>query len=124
MNKNLEQLAYHTLSQTIRPEPDKEGWLAYLQLRVFHPSITYTSMDGYSCDGIADYTKDASWIGKQIVKWSTWNSWYKDGIVLHTSEKDFWDMSTEDIVKTWNSVVGFTEEVVNTRLEGIRRIMQ
>ena len=120
-NKNLERLAYHTLSQTLKPEPDKEGWLAYMQLLVFHPNIKYTSMDGYSCDGIADYTKDASWIGKQIVKWSTW---HKERVILHESDKEFWNLSTEEIVKTWNSVVGFTEEVVNSRLEGIRRIMQ
>lgn len=120
-NKNLESLAYHTLSQTLKPEPDKEGWLAYLQLRIFHPNMTYTSMDGYSCDGIADYTKDVSWIGKQIVKWSTW---HKERVILHESDKEFWNLSTEEIVKTWNSVVGFTEEIVNTRLEGIRRIVQ
>lgn len=120
-NKNLEQLAYHTLEQTLRPSTDKEAWLAYLQLRVFYPNITYISMDGYSCDGIADYTRDASWIGNQIVKWSTW---HKDLVVLHTSEKEFWDMSTGEIVNTWNSVVGLTEDQINNRLEGVRRIIQ
>ena len=120
-NKNLEQLAYHALEQTLRPSTDKEAWLAYLQLRVFYPNITYTSMDGYSCDGIADYSRDVSWIGKQIVKWSTW---HKDSVVLYTSEKDFWDMGTSDIVTTWNSVVGLSENQISARLEGIRRIIQ
>ena len=99
---SLELLGLHTVKQLLSPEKDRQQWIAFQHLRVLYPELVYTSIDGYTCDGIADYYRDLSWIHKNIYVWSTWN---KDNTVIYKGDKDFWDMNSDEIFNVWISVV-------------------
>lgn len=103
----MTNLATHFVQQSLFPEPDKPQWLAYLVLNQRYPNLTYLSMDGYHCHGIADYSE-----GKMLY----WQDSYKGGIVnwvdktlIYVPVKDFCEMSTEEIIYTWMNVCGETE---------------
>lgn len=82
--------------------------MAYMILYQMYPKLTYLSMDGYHCHGIADYSE-----GKMFY----WQDCYQGGILNWTDktlivplEKDFCDMTTEEIVNVWTNLNGETEE--------------
>lgn len=104
----MSSLATHLIRQTLFPDQDKPQWMAYLILNQKYPKLTYLSMDGYHCQGIADYSE-----GKMFY----WQDRYEGGILNWTDktlimspEKDFCDMTTEEIVNVWLDLNGETEE--------------
>lgn len=104
----MSNLAVHTIQQALYPDVDKPRWMAYLILYERYPKLTYLSMDGYHCHGIADYSE-----GKMFY----WQDRYQGGILDWTDktlivplERDFCDMTTEEIVNVWLELNGETEE--------------
>jgi len=104
----MSDLAYHFVEQSLFPSDDKPQWLAFLVLNKLYPNLTYLSMDGYHCHGIADYSE-----GKMFY----WQDRYEGGILNWTDKtlimsppKDFCDMRTEEIVNVWTELNGETEE--------------
>ena len=91
----------HMLEQHLFPLQDSEQFKAYLILLYKYPKLTYWSMDGYSCDALADYEKNLVWEKDNIVDWST-----KE--VLSKTPKTFWDCTTSEIVDVWMKVNGET----------------
>lgn len=112
----MSNLIKHIIQQFTLPDIDKEQWLAYMILYRRYPNLTYLSMDGYHCHGIADYSE-----GKMFY-WQGYT--YKGGILNWTDKtlitsptKDFCDMTTEEIITEWMNLNGETEE---SKLEWIR----
>ena len=104
----MSNLETHLIQQTLFPDQDKPQWLAFLILNKRYPKLTYLSMDGYHCQGIADYSE-----GKMFY----WQDRYQGGILNWTNKslfkvisKDFCDMTTEEIVNTWMELCAETEE--------------
>lgn len=103
----MDNLSIHVIQQALFPDIDKPQWMAYLILNQLYPKLTYLSMDGYHCHGIADYSE-----GKMFY----WQDRYKGGILNWTDKtlinvplKDFCDMTTEEIVNVWLELNGETE---------------
>lgn len=61
----------HVLENTITPCQDSPQFLAYIILLQKYPNLTYWSMDGYSCDALADYDKNIVWNRDEVIDWST-----------------------------------------------------
>lgn len=104
----MSNLETHVMQQALFPEQDKPQWMAYLILHELYPNLTYLSMDGYHCHGIADYSdgKMFYWQDRYmggILNWS-------DKTLITTPPKDFCDMTTEEIVNVWTELNGETEE--------------
>ena len=104
----MNNLAIHVMQQSLLPDIDKPQWMAYMILYQMYPKLTYLSMDGYHCHGIADYSE-----GKMFY----WQDRYMGGILNWTDktlivplEKYFCDMTTEEIVNVWTNLNGETEE--------------
>lgn len=104
----MSNLEIHVMQQALLPDIDKHQWVAYMILYQLYPKLTYLSMDGYHCHGIADYSE-----GKMFY----WQDRYQGGILDWTDkalivplEKDFCDMTTEEIVNVWTELNGETEE--------------
>ena len=104
----MNKLATHLIRQTLFPDQDKPQWMAFLILNKKYPKLTYLSMDGYHCHGIADYSE-----GKMFY----WQNCYKGGILnwadktlIMSLTKNFCDMTTEEIVNIWMDLCGETEE--------------
>ena len=57
----------HILENTLFPQPDSNQFTAYLILKQKYPALTYWSMDGYSCDALADYDKNLVWDRESII---------------------------------------------------------
>lgn len=101
MNK-LKSLALHTLEQTLYPDTDKEQWLAYITLKVKYPNITCQSLNGYHCEGIADYNLGIRWEHDKIIDLGN------KEVLLVT--EPFHKLGTTDIVNTWMRVLGETNK--------------
>lgn len=91
----------HIVENTLFPQPDSNQFTAYLILSRKYPNLTYWSMDGYSCDALADYDKNIVWETDRIIDWST-----KE--VIGKTPKPFWDCTTPEIVDVWMRVNGET----------------
>lgn len=91
----------HILENTLFPQPDSSQFTAYLILKQKYPALTYWSMDGYSCDALADYDKNLVWDRESIIDWST-----KE--VIGKTAKSFWKCSTPEIVDVWMKLNGET----------------
>lgn len=50
---------------------DRDRFLAFMFLQSKYPDLTYWSMDGYSCDALADYTKMLVWRDSVLIDWNT-----------------------------------------------------
>lgn len=100
----------HLIEQTLFPAEDKEQWIAYLILKEKYKHITYLSHDGYSCDGLADYTKNIVWTRNEVVDWTT-----KE--ILLRAEKKFWECTSTEICTIWMRVSG---ETYKTKTEWLR----
>jgi hypothetical protein len=101
----MSNLVKHVVQQALFPDQDKEQWMAYLILLEKYPDLKYLSMDGYHCHGIADYTKMFYWqdgYNAGILNWT-------DKSVLVYIDKDFCDMTTNEIVSVWMDLCGETE---------------
>ena len=114
----MSNLETHLIRQTLFPDQDKPQWLAFLILNKRYPKLTYLSMDGYHCHGIADYSE-----GKMFY----WQDRYEGGILNWTDktlimspEKDFCDMTTEDIDNIWTELNGETEESKKVWLRSLK----
>jgi len=83
------------------PEQDSEQWVAYLILKQKYHNLTYWSMDGYSCDALADYSKGTVWKDDELIDWVSRQT------IAHTTKR-FWDCTTEEIVNTWMQLNGET----------------
>jgi len=95
----MRNLATHLIRQTLFPDKDKPQWMAYLILNQKYPKLTYLSMDGYHCHGIADYSEDKMFYWQDrgnILNWV-------DKTPIVAPPKDFCDMTTEEIVNIWHS---------------------
>lgn len=99
----------HVLQQTFTPEHDSTQFLAYILLSQKYPNLTYWSMDGYSCDALADYNKDIVWDKHSVYEWTTKKP-------LLTTDKRFWDCTTQEIIDVWTRVNG---ETTKTKREWI-----
>lgn len=104
----MSNLEIHVMQQALLPDVDKPQWMAYMILYQLYPKLTYLSMDGYHCHGIADYSE-----GKMFY----WQDRYEGGILnwadkslIVPIEKDFCDMTTEEIVSIWTDLNGETED--------------
>lgn len=93
---------YRFIQQMLYPSMDKEQWLAFLTLKERYEHLTYMSYDGYSCDGLADYTKNIVWVKDEIIDWTT-----KDVI---EQVKVFWECSSTEICSVWMKVNGETHK--------------
>lgn len=102
----------HILRSVMFPEQDSEQWIAYLILKQKYPSLTYWSMDGYSCDALADYDKGLVWKDNTLIDWESKQT------IEHTT-KMFWDCTTEEIVNTWMQLNGETRK---TKREWLNRM--
>ena len=114
----MSNLETHLIRQTLFPDQDKPQWLAFLILNKRYPKLTYLSMDGYHCHGIADYSE-----GKMFY----WQDRYQGGILNWTNKslfkvisKDFCDMTTEEIVNIWMDLCGETQESKLSWLNSIK----
>lgn len=101
----------HALEQNIKPDIDKEQWMAYQTLKLKYPNITYQSHNGYHCDGIADYKLGVRWEYDKIIDLSS------KEILLNT--KPFHTLKTNEIVNTWMRVLGETE---NTKTDWLDKL--
>lgn len=102
MNKISDKLfKQHIIENTLFPQPDSNQFTAYLILQQKYPHLTYWSIDGYSCDALADYDKNIVWETDRIIDWST-----KE--VIGKTPKPFWDCTTPEIVDVWVRVNGET----------------
>lgn len=104
----MSNLATHLIQQTLFPDADKPQWLAYVILNEKYPSLTYLSMDGYHCHGIADYSESKMFYWQDRYKGGILN-WVDKTLALPMS-KDFCDMTTEEIVNIWMDLCGETQE--------------
>jgi hypothetical protein len=93
----------HILEQSLFPSQDSDQFTAYLILKYKYPKLTYWSMDGYSCDALADYDKNIVWNREDIIDWST-----KE--VMAKTPKCFWKCTTPEIVDIWMRVNGETHK--------------
>lgn len=114
----MSNLEIHVMQQALLPDIDKPQWMAYLILYQLYPKLTYLSMDGYHCHGIADYSE-----GKMFY----WQDRYKGGIINWTDKtlimsppKDFCDMTTEEIVNVWTKLNGETENSKKAWLDNLK----
>lgn len=105
----MTNLEIHFIQQSILPTPDKEQWLAFLTLKQRYKQLTWLSMDGYSCDGIADYSKNLYWQDRRILDWT-------DKSVIKETEKKFWEYTTSEICSIWMQVNG---ETLKTKTEWV-----
>ena len=105
-------LDYHFIESTIRSHEDKGRWLAYLILKEKYPALTYWSHDGYSCDALADYSKNLVWHDWYIVDWTT------KGAIIRT-ENRFTSCTTPEICDVWMRVNGETEKTKNEWLDSL-----
>ena len=97
---SLKSLGSHFLQQTLYPDTDKEQWLAYLTLKEKYTSLTCQSMNGYHCEGIADYDKGIRWEYDKVVDLES------KEVILKT--EPFHTIPSEVIVNTWMKVMGET----------------
>lgn len=118
----MSNLEIHVMQQALFPDIDKPQWLAYLILYQLYPKLTYLSMDGYHCHGIADYSE-----GKMFY----WQDRYMGGILNWTDkslivplERDFCDMTTEEIVNVWTELNGETEESKKVWLDNLKETIK
>jgi hypothetical protein len=110
----MSTLIYHFIYQSVLPEGDKEQWLAYLILKEKYPTLTYLSYDGYSCHGLADYSKNIYWQEEDIIDWKTKKT-------LARPHKHFVEHTTSEICAVWMQVNGETEETKRLWLESLLR---
>ncbi len=94
-------LKKHIFEQMFLPEKDSNQFLAYILLRQKYPSLTYWSVDGYSCDALADYERDIIWDRCSVYEWTTKK-------ILFTTDKQFWDCTAQEIIDVWTRVNGET----------------
>ena len=105
----------HILRSVMFPEQDSEQWIAYLILKQKYPSLTYWSMDGYSCDALADYSKGIVWKDDTLIDWESKQT------IEHTTKR-FWDCTTEEIVNTWMQLNGETTKAKRDWLNRMKTI--
>lgn len=105
----MKTIIHHLIEQTLRPDQDKDQFLAYLILNEIYPSLTYLSYDGFYCHGLADYSKNLVWQDKKIIDHST------KEIILNT-ETYFTKCTTNDICNIWIKVNGDTVDGVISSL--------
>lgn len=115
---SVSNLEIHVMQQALFPDIDKPQWMAYMILYQLYPNLTCLSMDGYHCHGIADYSE-----GKMFY----WQDHYKGGIINWTdkslivsSEKDFCDMGTDEIINIWTKLNGETEDSKSAWLRNLK----
>lgn len=108
----MSMLEYHFIESTVRSHEDKERWLAYLVLKEKYPALTYWSHDGYSCDALADYSKNLVWHDSEIVDWTTKQT-------ISRTEKRFTSYTTSEICDVWMRANGETEKTKNEWLESL-----
>ena len=101
----------HVLENTVTPSQDSSQFLAYIILLQKYPKLTYWSMDGYSCDALADYDKNIVWNRDEVIDWST-----KE--VIAKTPKCFWKCTTPEIVDIWMRVNGETHKTKREWLIG------
>lgn len=102
----------HILEQNIMPSSDSHQYVAYLILSEKYHNLTYWSMDGWSCDALADYSVGLVWNRHEVVDWES-----KE--VILTTEKSFWESTTQEIIKTWMKVNGETSTTKTSWLRGL-----
>jgi hypothetical protein len=114
----MNNLNIHLIEQTLFPDDDKPQWMAYLILNARYPNLTYLSMDGYHCHGIADYSEN---------KMFYWQGYCQDGVLnwrdkslISSPPKDFCDMSTEEIISVWMGINGETDDSKRKWLNNLR----
>lgn len=114
----MSNLQIHVMQQALLPDIDKPQWMAYMILYQMYPNLAYLSMDGYHCHGIADYSE-----GKMFY----WQDRYQGGILNWTDktlimspEKDFCEMTTEEIVNVWTELNGETEDSKKAWLDNLK----
>lgn len=110
----LTHLAKHTIDQVLKPDTDREAWMAYQVLKVKYSTITYCSHNGYHCDGLVDYKRGLQFTNSEFLDTKT-----KE--VLSTTGKPFYEMNTDEIVNAWMRVVGETETTKQNWLTKIWR---
>lgn len=91
----------HILENTLLPQPDSQQFMAYIILSQKYPNLTYWSMDGYSCDALADYSIGVVWNREDVIDWKTKEVMFKTG-------KSFWDSTVQEIINVWTRVNGET----------------
>lgn len=102
----------HMMEQALLPSQDTEQFTAYLILSQKYKNLTYWSMDGYSCDALADYSIGLVWNRKDVIDWKT-----KE--VVYKTNKSFWDCTTKEIVKVWTILNGETTTTKQSWLESL-----
>ena len=103
----------HILENALFPQQDSQQYIAYLTLLYKYPALTYWSMDGYSCDALADYSKGLLWERDNITDWST-----KE--VIYKTVKPFWECTTSEIVCEWMKANG---ETYKTKMDWLRSVV-
>lgn len=111
--KKLTQLERHIIEQALFPSEDCHQWLAYLILKQKYSQLTYLSFDGYSCDGLADHSKNILWQGYNIIDWT-------DKSIIIRTDKKFWEYSTNEICTLWMKVNGETIKTKHQWLENLK----
>lgn len=109
----MSNLVKHILQQAIFPDQDCHQWMAFLVLREKYKDLTYLSYDGYSCDGLADYSKNLLWQDNRILDWT-------DKSVILQTDKKFWEYSTNEICNIWMKVNGETTKTKREWLGSIQ----
>lgn len=103
----------HILEQALFPSEDCHQWMAFLVLKQKYPHLTYLSYNGYSCDGLADYSKNIYWQDNKILDWA-------DKSVIMTTDRKFWEYGTNEICTLWMKVNGETTKTKREWVESFK----